>query len=495
MRNPQSRYRYTLFARTKILLSSIICAGIPSLFSLYFSLRLGFRVEFLALPLIMLAFSFFFYHHALRYLIPVQRINQVLAHCARGEFHHRVTNVHSLGEIGQVAWNLNEFLDYCEAYFNELNSSVAMAGQRNFYRCAFPAGLPGKMETGIEYANAAIRTMQQNHELDRANKLAHQLHELNTENLVVNLKLCQQDMLTVTETLNNVVEIARTNVDAAENSKEGVHEINNTMMAISSKVTTAAGVVNELSSSSREVIDSLSIISDIADQTNLLALNASIEAARAGEYGRGFAVVADEVKALSRRTKEAAVDISRILASFSSSVDAISKEAVESVELAEGIKPVVDIFNERFEGFSGSAGKTIARVSNAQEISFSTLVKIDHIVYKQNAYIAVADPGRETECQAISVDNHHCRLGRWYYEGKGQELFSALSSFSRLEAPHEKVHSAARQALMLADENWINNEDIMRGIVDEMAEMEQASQDVMSLLNEMHEEAAVQRSA
>ena len=404
-----------------------------------------------------------------------------------------MTQVYAMGEVGKMAWNLNAFLDRCESYFREMSTCFKRAGQQDFERPALMAGLSGEMRTGIEHANLALRALKQNYELNQVNRLSHSLHEQNTENLIPNLKLCQQDMLTVTETLRSVVETAQSNAEAADSSKQGIQQINDSMVGISDKVATAADVIGHVSESSKQVIDALSIISDIADQTGLLALNASIEAARAGEMGRGFAVVADEVKALSQRTKDAALQVSETLDSFSAQVQAITREARESVELVEGIRPVVEGFRERFEEFNEAAHHTISSVTNAQEISFSTLVKIDHIIYKQNAYIAVNNTEREDEAKAISVDNHNCRLGKWYYEGIGAEYFSHLPSYRALEAPHEVVHCSAHHALALAHQDWLHNDAIMQGIMDELGQMETASLEVMNLLTSMTEESIAGR--
>lgn len=66
---------------------------------------------------------------------------------------------------------------------------------------------------------------------------------------------------------------------AQENSERAVHG------GLLAKETVLA--MEELSTSSRRVVDIISTIDGIAFQTNLLSLNAAVEAARAGEQGRG----------------------------------------------------------------------------------------------------------------------------------------------------------------------------------------------------------------
>lgn len=83
----------------------------------------------------------------------------------------------------------------------------------------------------------------------------------------------------------------------------------------------AVSAMTEIESSARHISQIIGVIDDISFQTNLLALNAGVEAARAGEAGRGFAVVASEVRALAQRSSDAAMEIKTLISDSSKQVE------------------------------------------------------------------------------------------------------------------------------------------------------------------------------
>ncbi len=101
-----------------------------------------------------------------------------------------------------------------------------------------------------------------------------------------------QELANRTNTVSEQVQESRK--DAELSAKATVH-VTTMMEQNHDKMQMMMDAMNEIRSTSQQVVGIIQTIEEIAEQTNLLSLNASIEAARAGELGKGFAVVADEI--------------------------------------------------------------------------------------------------------------------------------------------------------------------------------------------------------
>jgi len=108
--------------------------------------------------------------------------------------------------------------------------------------------------------------------------------------------------------------------------------------------------VQVANSSTKEAIDIIHLIGNIANQTNLLALNAAIEAARAGEAGKGFSVVASEIRKLADDVKTAVNSVDGIINDITKAISKTTENAREGGQLIEEsintVKTAEDIFKQ-----------------------------------------------------------------------------------------------------------------------------------------------------
>ncbi len=472
------------YLSTKFLIVCLVFTIIIVALAALAILREGVTSEYLLLPLFSIAFAVYAWLSARRPIRAMQRIHATLVEIRKGDLHQRITGMEGLGELGHIAWELNDVLDVMEIYFKEINTCFHRVSDNDFSRRAFSEGLPGLMAESLEHINTAISAMDENAQAVIRNKLSSTLHNINTSNLLKNLKRNQADLIQVNEDMDVVENIATSNFAITRDSVQAVGSIRDSLGNIASNMQNVSSSVSLLDQESTEVAESLNIISAIADQTNLLALNAAIEAARAGEHGRGFAVVADEVKALSERTKMATVEIRETLDSFRSRVEEMLNNASSTNTLTEDVANHMEEFYQSFNELSSSAERTIDQIRFAKDRTFASLIKIDHIIYKQNGYMALGQPHESDEAKAVSVDHHNCRLGKWYF-GDISHGFHTTPAFAQLDRPHSQVHHEVQNALACSKLDWEHDETAMDNLVAHVEQAELASDEVMQMLDNM----------
>jgi hypothetical protein len=271
-------------------------------------------------------------------------------------------------------------------------------------------------------------------------------------------------------------EAVRTSGDTAH-SKQIIQRLTGRINELIERAHQSSAAIDQLHEGTGKINGIVQLIKEVADQTNLLALNAAIEAARAGEQGRGFAVVADEVRKLAERTTASTAEISLLVKRVQD--EAISLRNVAEVDPQEmtviqdeGKTAFVNIDQllKNSEHLTSTLAATALR-------SFVETAKTDHLVFKQEIYrvfLGTSDKGPDDFASHTA-----CRLGKWYYEGDGKDCFSRLPGYVDVEPPHKRVHTHGRSAVTAYRAGDINTS------VNELANMEKASMEVLSQLERM----------
>ncbi|WMW47403.1 HAMP domain-containing methyl-accepting chemotaxis protein [Bacillus paralicheniformis] len=320
-------------------------------------------------------------------LVPLRSLNQQLGDIAHGEADlTKKVIVKNKDEFGQLANSFNAFVQSLTQIVKQISSSSEQVAASSEQLSASAEESKSTSELISEEMQAiADSNMTQSEMTEKSSESIHELLDR---------------LSSVASNTGSIADLSSSMKDKAEIGSESVHKMLEQMNFIDKSVDSAGSGLEALVSSTAEISNISSLITDISEQTNLLALNAAIEAARAGEQGKGFAVVAEEVRKLADETNKSANHIQSL-------VTTIQNESVETVNnikvVQENVSSGIALSQETTGNFNEILNLVEQVASQIQEVAASTQQLTSGVEMVQNTIQTLASGSQETSAGTKAV--------------------------------------------------------------------------------------------
>ncbi|MDN5386983.1 MULTISPECIES: methyl-accepting chemotaxis protein [Bacillus] len=320
-------------------------------------------------------------------LVPLRSLNQQLGDIAHGEADlTKKVLVKNKDEFGQLANSFNAFVQSLTQIVKQISSSSEQVAASSEQLSASAEESKSTSERISEEMQAiADSNMTQSEMTEKSSESIHELLDR---------------LSSVASNTGSIADLSSSMRDKAEIGSESVHKMLEQMNFIDKSVDSAGSGLEALVSSTAEISNISSLITDISEQTNLLALNAAIEAARAGEQGKGFAVVAEEVRKLADETNKSANHIQSL-------VTTIQNESVETVNnikvVQENVSSGIALSQETTGNFTEILNLVEQVASQIQEVAASTQQLTSGVEMVQNTIQTLASGSQETSAGTKAV--------------------------------------------------------------------------------------------
>ena len=414
-------------------------------------------------------------------IVAIERFQNVIKRVNNGDLSFEVGKIETpKNEMQIITKELYMLVETIKDLVGRINHSVDSAAKGDFSFKLTDEGLKGDFATAIYMVQNGIKAMEEANQRQRVIKFSANVRSVG--DVGKGLALIQSETENLIGDLDVVLNSSENTSKKSTESLEVLEKILENMQILSEQINDSNITINELDEMSNNITSVVDLIKDIAEQTNLLSLNAAIEAARAGEHGRGFAVVADEVRKLAERTQKATSEINVSINSMKQETSNIVSKSQNMIEVSNSVSDIVNEYKKIMQELERNSKEASHLTEDMKNEIFLIMVKIDHIIYKANAYNAIVDADKN----ATFADSEHCRLGLWY-QNEGRRVFGKAPSYQKIDRPHKIVHDSVLENLKFIKngDKRIENEKI---IVQNFQNMEKASLELYALLDELAED-------
>ncbi len=213
----------------------------------------------------------------------------------------------------------------------------------------------------------------------------------------------EQQASSLVETASSMEQLASTVGHNAENARQASQLAGSATLTArrsGEEVGQIVDTMQEISASSHQVSDIITVIDNIAFQTNILALNASVEAARAGEHGKGFAVVAQEVRSLASRSAAASKEIRTLIEASLNKVDTGTQRVNQAGQTMQDLVAAVQRVSDIMDDIAAASAQQSSGISQVNQ----AVAQMDQVV-QQNAQLVqqAARSANELESEAARL--------------------------------------------------------------------------------------------